>query len=82
MTSVVDPDPVGAASFCRIRIQIGILGLPIRIVIRIHFSQMSSLIILFLEHFNIVPKILKIMTPMTLPRNMNNVYTGAAVNKR
>jgi hypothetical protein len=42
MTSVVDPDPVGPASFCRIRIQIGIHGLPIRIVIRIHFNQILS----------------------------------------
>jgi hypothetical protein len=30
--NVVDPDPVGSVSFCRIQSQIGIQGLPIRIL--------------------------------------------------
>ncbi len=83
MSSVVDPDPVGAASFCRIRIQIGIHGLPIWIVIRIHLNQMSSFIMLFLEHFNILYcQNIENYDTFDAAEEYETMYTGAAVNKR
>jgi hypothetical protein len=45
MSRVVDPDPVGSASLCQIRI--GIQGLPIHI--RIYFSQTLTLMTLTIK---------------------------------
>jgi hypothetical protein len=61
-----EPDRVGSASFCRIRIEIGIQGKPIRI--DIDSKQTKKFINFFLENFNMLAKIVKIVTHLTLIR--------------
>jgi hypothetical protein len=76
----VGPDPVGSASFFRIRIPIRIQGLPIRLRLRnrIYVNQPKSKIYFFPENFNIHKvknkKILKILTPMTLTKKIKQFF--------
>jgi hypothetical protein len=66
-------DPVGSASFCRIRIGIqtcrsgaeaGLVSISTKCKAKLYFYP---------DNFNILLKILKIMTPMTMMRRKNNV---------
>ncbi len=61
-----EPDRVGSASFCRVRIEIGIKGKPIRNVI--DSMQTKKFINSFLENFNMLAKIVKIVTNLPLTR--------------
>ncbi len=65
ITSLVDPDGVRSAYFCRIRIGIGIQGMPIRIQ-PIDTNSNQVYFLLCHENFNMLSKILKIMTPLQL----------------
>ncbi len=67
MQCVVDPDPVGSASLCRIRIH------P-RPADPDPFQPNVDLNYMFCpEQFNILSKVLQIMTPEPLTRKVNNV---------
>jgi hypothetical protein len=60
--SVVDPDRVGSASFCRVRTGIVIQGMPIRIrTIRIGINSHANTYIFFFlqENFKMLAEMLK-----------------------
>jgi hypothetical protein len=71
-SSIVDPDRVGSASFCRIRIEFGIQGMPIRIGINAWHMKKLINYTLFPQNFKMLVKLLKSMPSPTTAKKMKH----------